>query len=266
MITNSLSYLRLALWIGTAAAILGVLVSGVGPLPALGQQAAEVAGPSGEPAPVGDESAVAPTPAPTTADKSINIWQLTLSWRHLHDPDLRHVAPRGDDCDRAIHCPPPEPRAARAAGRGPRPTRRHAGQIRSAAGLQALPGASLGSGQRHPRDAAQGRPAAGGDRKHGRPGQPARSRQALCQCPLAQYLGFAVDDARADRHDPGHDHGLPPAHDSGRRAGSHAGPGRRHLYGPRDDVRRACAWPFPRRFSRTISRAASRGLSARSTS
>jgi biopolymer transport protein ExbB len=79
MFTNSLSCLRLALWIGTAATILCVLVSGVGPLPALGQQAPEVAGPSGEPAPVGDESAVAPTPAPAPADKSINIWQLALA-------------------------------------------------------------------------------------------------------------------------------------------------------------------------------------------
>jgi len=72
------AYLRLALWIGTAAAILYILTTGIGPLPALGQQAADVAGPSSEPAPIGDES-VAAAPAPKTVDKAINLWQLTLA-------------------------------------------------------------------------------------------------------------------------------------------------------------------------------------------
>jgi len=71
-------YLRLALWIGTAAAILYFLTTGIGPLSALGQQAADVAGPSSEPTPLGDESA-APAPAPTPVDRSINLWSLTLA-------------------------------------------------------------------------------------------------------------------------------------------------------------------------------------------
>ncbi len=79
MFTNSLSYLRLALWAGTAAAIVSVFASGFGPLPALGQQASDVAGPSGEPAPLGDNSVVAPVPAPASTDKAINIWQLAIA-------------------------------------------------------------------------------------------------------------------------------------------------------------------------------------------
>jgi biopolymer transport protein ExbB len=78
MSTNTLSYLRLAMWIGVAGAILYVLVSGIGPLPALAQQPADVAGPSSEPAPVGDESAT-PAPVPKPVDKSINLWQLTIA-------------------------------------------------------------------------------------------------------------------------------------------------------------------------------------------
>jgi biopolymer transport protein ExbB len=77
MFTQSMSYLRLALWVGTAAAILGILASGAGPLPALGQQAGDVAGPSGEPVPVGDTAATpAPSPPPS---KSINVWSLAMS-------------------------------------------------------------------------------------------------------------------------------------------------------------------------------------------
>jgi len=82
MSTNFVPYLRLALWIGTVAAILYVLASSIGPLPALGQSGAgqsDGAGPSGEPAPVGDESAVAPIVASPPADKAINIWSLALA-------------------------------------------------------------------------------------------------------------------------------------------------------------------------------------------
>jgi biopolymer transport protein ExbB len=65
-----------------AAAILYGLASGIGPLPALGQSGtgqSVVAGPSGEPAPVGNESAVTPTPSAPPADKGINIWSLALA-------------------------------------------------------------------------------------------------------------------------------------------------------------------------------------------
>jgi biopolymer transport protein ExbB len=72
------SYFRLAFWIGAAAVILYVLMSGPGPLRVAAQQPGEVAGPSGEPAPKGDASA-APTPAPKPVDKSINLFQLAIA-------------------------------------------------------------------------------------------------------------------------------------------------------------------------------------------
>lgn len=72
------SYLRLALWIGVAAGILYVFATGVGPQPLSAQQPGEVAGPSAEPAPIGDDS-TAPTPAPSPpASKSINLLDLTI--------------------------------------------------------------------------------------------------------------------------------------------------------------------------------------------
>jgi biopolymer transport protein ExbB len=71
------SHLRLALWIGVAGAILYVLVTGIGPAPLSAQQPGDVAGPSSEPAPTGDESAVAPPPA-APAPKSINLLDLTI--------------------------------------------------------------------------------------------------------------------------------------------------------------------------------------------
>ncbi|MCI0360727.1 MAG: MotA/TolQ/ExbB proton channel family protein [Planctomycetaceae bacterium] len=77
MSTNNLSYLRLAMWIGTAGAILYILASGIGPLPVLAQQPADVAGPSSEPAPTGESAAAAPVPSPI--GKSINIWSLAMA-------------------------------------------------------------------------------------------------------------------------------------------------------------------------------------------
>lgn len=73
-------HLRLALWIGAAAAILWVLSSGIVSAPLTAQQSGEVAGPSSEPAPTGDESAAAPA-APTAqpVDKSINLLELMLA-------------------------------------------------------------------------------------------------------------------------------------------------------------------------------------------
>src|SRR5688500_9385870 len=71
------SHLRLALWIGVAGAILYVLVTGMLPTPLAAQQPGDVAGPSSEPAPTGDDSAVAPPPA-APAPKSINLLDLTI--------------------------------------------------------------------------------------------------------------------------------------------------------------------------------------------
>jgi biopolymer transport protein ExbB len=70
------SYLRLALWIGVAGAILYVLASNG--LPVAGQQPDEVAGPSSEPVPQGSAPAAAAPPA-RPVDKSINLWQLTIA-------------------------------------------------------------------------------------------------------------------------------------------------------------------------------------------
>jgi biopolymer transport protein ExbB len=72
------SYLRLAFWIGMAAAVLYLLVVGIGPDRLAAQQPGEVAGPSAEPAPTGDPTAPT-TPAPATpSSKSINLLTLTV--------------------------------------------------------------------------------------------------------------------------------------------------------------------------------------------
>ncbi len=75
---NSPSYLRLAVWIGTAAAVLYVLATGVGPGRLSAQQPGEVAGPSAEPAPAGDPSAPAALAPATPTNKSINLLDLTI--------------------------------------------------------------------------------------------------------------------------------------------------------------------------------------------
>src|SRR5687767_1071258 len=73
---NNAHYLRLAMWIGVAAAILYILATGIGPQRLAAQQGADVAGPSSEPAPSGEEAA--PTPTAPSTNKSINLLDLTI--------------------------------------------------------------------------------------------------------------------------------------------------------------------------------------------
>ena len=79
------TYLRLAIWIGVAAAVLYLLVTGIGPQRLAAQQPADVAGPSSEPPPTGDsgsattgQGAAGAAPAPTATSKSINLLDLTI--------------------------------------------------------------------------------------------------------------------------------------------------------------------------------------------
>jgi biopolymer transport protein ExbB len=77
MLQQGVSYTRLAIWIATAAAIITFFAAGPGKR-LTAQAPADVAGPSAEPAPTGDESA-APAPAAKPVDKSINILQLAIA-------------------------------------------------------------------------------------------------------------------------------------------------------------------------------------------
>ena len=72
------NYLRLTLWIGVAGAVLYVLATGIGPQRLAAQQASDVAGPSSEPAPTGDEQAPPEPAASPAANRSINLLDLTL--------------------------------------------------------------------------------------------------------------------------------------------------------------------------------------------
>ena len=71
------THLRLALWIGTAGAILYILTSGMIPARLTAQQPGEAAGPSGEAAPTGDPNA-APAPAAKPPSNAINLLDLTI--------------------------------------------------------------------------------------------------------------------------------------------------------------------------------------------
>lgn len=68
---------RLALWIGLALLIAGVLANGLPLPPVQAQPPADLAGPSGEPEPLGSEAASVP-PQPSPANNSINVLSLAI--------------------------------------------------------------------------------------------------------------------------------------------------------------------------------------------
>jgi biopolymer transport protein ExbB len=75
---HGIPYLRVAIWIATAAAIIALFVAGPGKR-LTAQAPSDVAGPSAEPAPVGDESAASAPAAAKPVEKSINILQLAIA-------------------------------------------------------------------------------------------------------------------------------------------------------------------------------------------
>ena len=250
MTTNPLLVPALALWIGAAAAILCVLVAAASarcrPVASSSRRRRR---PQRRAGADGRRTAAAPTPAPGRATSRSTSSQLAIAGGIFMIPIVGDVDPGGDDGDRAVPWPAQAAACCPTAGRRPRPARRRAGHVRSAKAYRLCQQFPSAAANVDPGDAAQGRPPAAGDRIGRGPGQPARGRQAVFQRPLAQPGGVAFDDARPDRHDPGHDHGLSSADDPRRRA-----PTARRSWPPasiRPWSRRSPAWPwrFPRRSS-----------------